>query len=337
MKTRMRKYLEDTVITSILEEEDFILTGTELTDPYQLVFIKMDRDGNIITRKGFTSDSKDYEGHCIVSKNDNFLIGGCSDGIAGPDGGEDWKAYLLEVNGSGDKVRDRAIEINSNDCCYSLNLSEKDIFLTGITVKEGKDSSVFVMKVDEEFNSKCMKVIGDFKGGIPIDLSHNSNGISLLCSLKDGDGYRIYRYDFDEDLEVMDKESITTGYVLFCEETVDGVFLGGDEQGKQYLLKLNENNSVDFKKRYKNGRITYILVEEAHLLIGGFVRENDTIHPSLFKTDLSGKMIESKIWDKEGLIEKILKTEEGYLIDIHLFGDSEHTELIHKMSLDTLF
>jgi len=333
----MRRYLKDTVITSILEEEDFILTGTELTDPYQLVFMKIDRDGNIITRKGFNSDSKDYEGHCIVSKNDNFLIGGCSDGIAGPEGGEDWKAYLLEVNGSGDKVRDRAIDINSNDCCYSLNLLEDDIFLTGITKKKAKDSSIFVMKLDEEFNILCKNVIGDFKGGMPIDLSHNSNGISLLCSLKDGDGYRIYRYDFDEDLEVMDKESITTGYVLLSEEADEGMFLGGDEEGKQYLLRLNENNEIDFKRTYKDGRITYILVEEANLLIGGFVRKNDTIHPSLFKTDLSGKMIESKIWDKEGLIENILKTEEGYLIDIHLFGDSEHTELIHKMSLDTLF
>ena len=148
----MRKYLKDTVITSILDEEDFILTGTELTDPYQLVFIKTDREGNILTKKGFNSDSKDYEGHRIVSKDDSFLIGGCSDGIADPEGGEDWKAYLLEVNGSGDKVRDRAIEINSNDCFYSLDLSEEDIFLTGITKKKGEDSSVFVMKLDEEFN-----------------------------------------------------------------------------------------------------------------------------------------------------------------------------------------
>lgn len=333
----MKKYLKDTVITSILDEEDFILTGTELTDPYQLIFIKMDREGNILTKKGFNSDSKDYEGHRIVSKDDSFLIGGCSDGIADPEGGEDWKAYLLEVNGSGDKVRDRAIEINSNDCFYSLDLSEEDIFLTGITKKKGEDSSVFVMKLDEEFNISSKNVIGDFKGGMPIDLSHNSNGLSLLCSLKDGDGYRIYRYDFDEDLKVMDKELITTGYVLSCEEANDGAFLGGDEQGKQYLLKLKEDNSIDFKKTYKEGRTTYILVEEDNLLIGGFVRKNDTVHPSLFKTDLSGDMIQSKIWQKEGLIENILKTEEGYLVDIHLYGDGEHTELLHMKTLDHLW
>ncbi len=333
----MRKYLEDTVITSILEEDDFILTGTKLTDPYQLVFIRMDREGKIITKKDFRSSSKDYEGHYIVSKNDSFLIGGCSEGIAGPSGGEDWKAYVLEVNESGDKVREKSIEINNNDCCYTLSLLEEDIFLTGITKKKEKDSSIFVMKLDEKFNIRCKNVIGDFKGGMPIDLSHNSNGISLLCSLKDGNRYKVYRYDFEEDLKVIDKELITSGYVLFCEEANDGVFLGGDEEGKQYLLRLNENNEIDFKRTYKDGRITYILAEDDNLLIGGFVRKNDTVQPSLFKTDLGGEMIKSKIWQKEGLIENILKTEEGYLVDIHLYGDGEHTEFFHTKDLDDLW
>ena len=177
----------------------------------------------------------------------------------------------------------------------------------------------------------------DVTGGMPIDLSHNSNGLSLLCSLKDGDGYRIYRYDFDEDLEVMDKKSITTGYVLLSEKADEGMFLGGDEEGKQYLQRLKENHDIDFKRTYKDGRITYILDEEDNLLIGGFVRKNGTVHPSLFKTDLSGDMIQSKIWRKEGLIENILKTEKGYLVDIHLYGDGEHTELSHMKNLDHLW
>lgn len=332
----MRKHLENIVITSILDEDDFILTGTELVDPYQLVFITVDREGNIITKEDCGSDSKDYEGHYIVKKNDNYIIGGCSEGVAGLGGGEGWKAYVLEVDELGDEVKDKSIGINSNECCYAVKLIDDNIFLTGITKKEGKDSSVFLMKLDKEFDVRGMNTIGDFRGGMPADLSLNSKGISLICSLKDDDGYNVYRYDFDEDMEVMDKELITSGYALISEGGNDGVFLGGDEQGKQYLLELNKNNDIEFKKTYEDGRITQILVDEDNLLIGGFVKNNDTVHPSLFKTDTSGEIIQSKIWERDGLTENILKNEEGYLIDIHLYEDGEDTELLYERTLDNV-
>lgn len=115
----MRKYLEDIVITSILDEEDFILIGSELTDPYRLVFIKMNKAGDIITKKRFGSGPKDYEGHDIHETQDGYVICGCSEGIASGIGGEDWKAYVLEVDSSGNKIRDRSVMVNGNECFYS--------------------------------------------------------------------------------------------------------------------------------------------------------------------------------------------------------------------------
>ncbi|MBS3782352.1 MAG: hypothetical protein KGY68_07090 [Candidatus Thermoplasmatota archaeon] len=333
----MIKHLEDIVITSILDEEDFILTGSELTDPYRLVFMKMNKAGDIITKKRFGSGPKDYEGHDIHGTQDGYIICGCSEGIASDSGGEDWKAYVLEVDRSGNKIKDRSVRVNGNECFYSINLFNDDILLTGITKKEGKSSSILLTRTDEKFNIKCMNTIGNFEGAMPVDIIRDTTGFKLISSLKTGGNYQIYMHKLDDDCEVLDKELIADGFVLTSEKTADGILLGGKKDGEQYLLGLNENDDLRFERTYKKGKLTYLMAEEDHLLIGGLIEGDDSMVPCLYKTTKGGELICSKIWDKKGLIEDIVKFDERYLVDILLFKDGESTEFIVADELDDIF
>lgn len=332
----MKKYLENIVIPHLLDEEGFILTGTELTDPYRLLFMKMDRKGNILTKKRFGSGPRDYEGHYICSTDDGYLICGCSDGIADEEGGSDWKIYLLEVDDSGNKIRDRSIRMNGNECAYDLELLDDEIILTGVTRKEGKSSSLFVIRLDQAFDVKSSIVIGDFKGAMPIRIEQDGEGFYLTSSLRRGGKNQIFIHRLSEDLEVEDEDVITEGYALFSEGVDGDTFLGGNKENEQYLLRLDGNGDILFEKTYEEGKLTYLIPEKEGLLIGGYIKKGDSIHPCLYKIRKNGEIISRKTWNKKGLIEKTMKVGEGYLLDIHLLGKSESTEFIVKCIDDIL-
>lgn len=218
-----------------------------------------------------------------------------------------------------------------------IDLFDDDILLTGITKKEGKSSSILVTRMDEEFNINGMNTIGNFEGAMPVDIIRDTTGFKLISSLKTGGNYQVYMHKLDDDCEVLDKELIGDGFVLSSRKTDDGILLGGKKDGEQYLLGLNENNDSRFERTYKRGKLTYIIVEEDHLLIGGLIERDNLMVPCLYKTTKDGELICSKIWDKKGLIEDIVKFDERYLVDILLFKDGESTEIILVDELDDIF
>ncbi len=332
----MKRELENIVITSMIEEDELVLTGTELTEPYRLLFMKMDRDGNIVNKKRFGSGSKDYEGHYLCSTEEGFLLCGCSEGHAGKSGGEDWKAYILKVDESGNKINERSLRINDRECGYFIDQIDGDIFLTGVTNKEGKDSSVFVARLDHGFDVRSMNVIGDFTGAMPVDLKQGPSGLALLSSLKADDRYKIYRHLLDEDREVVDDEVLGEGYILQSREVDDRFILAGERVDEQYLLQLNSDYEVLSERTYGNGKLTYVVVEDDHLFIGGFVRKEGTFFPSLYKTDKNGKLIESKVWETSGLVENLLKVDGGWLLDIHTWTEKQNTRLITTERMEDL-
>ncbi len=62
----------------------------------------------------------DWEGHSVAKANNGYLIGGAVEGIATPDGGKSWKAYLAKIDGNGNKIWERKYRILGNECVYSI-------------------------------------------------------------------------------------------------------------------------------------------------------------------------------------------------------------------------
>jgi len=96
-------------------------------------------------RRTYGSRDKDYEAQCFAVTPDDYLVGGCSEGYASPDGGKDWKAFLFKVSSDGRRVWKRPYRLRGNECVYFILAEDDGVMLMGETEK-----SLFFMKTDEQ-------------------------------------------------------------------------------------------------------------------------------------------------------------------------------------------
>ncbi|MBP1912392.1 hypothetical protein [Thermococcus stetteri] len=88
-------------------------------------------------RPAFWTEKNDWEGHSIVRIEGGYLIGGAAEGVATPDGGEGWKAYVARLDENLNVLWERKIEIRGNENVYSILPAGGSILIAGDTGRPG--------------------------------------------------------------------------------------------------------------------------------------------------------------------------------------------------------
>ncbi|TET89053.1 MAG: hypothetical protein E3J35_10925 [Methanomassiliicoccales archaeon] len=319
---------EEIVITSVVDTLDgFVMVGSVKNDNYRVLVLKTNKSGELEWRKTYGHSSVDYEGQNIVAIDDGFLICGCSEGHASECGGRDWKAYLLQVNSSGEKQWQRSFRIKGNECAFSLVVKE-NILLFGETRDPSGNSHLFLLNLDnhgEEIWRRTYCCEEDVMAGgiVPDDQGH-----ILAGSLMRNGRWYLYLSKVDRDGRKIWEKSYKDALVYDMCSGEDGIFLTGMRGEHIYLVKINKKGEIVWDRTYDNGCGVTIDCKKDRIMIAGEIEVGESCFPVLYKISEDGIVEWKRVYDKEGVIEKVKQLDDGYMLIRHGLTPKEHTEII---------
>ena len=319
---------DEIVITSILPARDGLyLSGSKKEKHYDVILIKVNASFNIEFTKQFGDQTSDYEGQNMIIRDDGLLISGCSEGYASPDGGRDWKAYILRTSHAGIKEWERSFRILGNECAYSV-ISNDNILLFGNTKNDAGKAQFFLMSLDQEGNVHWKRLYGEGTATLVSGIVSVNDGFIISGSIKKDDIWHIVIYKIDENGEIEWVKLFSGYYALEMDELDDGFLLTGKSSGRIFLMKIDHSGNMVWESSFDEGTGVSIISIDEQIFLGGDLEVDKKSQPVIYKLDISGKLIEKLNFEKEGWIETMTEFQ-GSLIAIRIGTQpKEHSELI---------
>ncbi len=319
---------DEIVITSILPVKDgLFLSGSKKEKHYDVILIKINASFNIEFTKQFGDQISDYEGQDMIIQDDGLLISGCSEGYASPDGGRDWKAYLLKTTRAGIKEWERSFRILGNECAYNV-ISNDNILLFGDTKNDTGKAQFFLMSLDQEGKLDRKQLYGEGTGTVSCGILSINDDLIIIGCIKKDDIWRIIIYKVDKNGEIEWEKMFSGYYILEMRELSDGFLLTGKRSGQIFLMKVDLAGNMVWESTFDEGTGVSIATVSDHIFLGADLEVDKKSQPVIYKLDISGKLIEKLNFEKEGWIETMTEFQ-GSLIAIRIgTHPKEHSELI---------
>jgi len=167
-----------------------------------------------IAETRFLAGENDWEGHSALALSDGYIIGGAVEGIATPDGGEGWKAYLARLDGSLNPLWELKLNVWGNGCVYSILPSRDGFFIVGETGRPG-DKGFLIGKVSPEGELLWLRDFGSWEDGVFTAFLPLKNGVRVVGSVKAENGrWEVRAFEFTDDGEPVGEEVLAEGTAL---------------------------------------------------------------------------------------------------------------------------
>ncbi|NJE41642.1 hypothetical protein [Thermococcus sp. GR6] len=301
--------------------EDLAIGSVHDGKNYKIMLALLKGKGEGIADIQFLSGKNDWEGHCVAKLNDGYLIGGAVEGIATPEGGRNWKAYLAKINEDLEVLWERKYRILGNECVYSI-LSLSDGFLLGGEASDENGRGFFLMKVDREGNPIWTRTLDQWKDAVFGGLLGRKDSLTLIGSVKE-EGWRVTAFDFNGKGDITGKRELTEGIALSMTK-LDGRTLIAGYNGKDFWIAL-VGEGISWEVTLGEGTATTILQEEDGILVGGELGGKAAV----LKLDFDGKSLWKKELWENGWVEVLGK---GVALGVKEEG-GKTVMVIHRLGL----
>ncbi len=209
----------------------------------------------------FLSGKNDWEGHSISKLKDGYLIGGAVDGVATPDGGEGWKAYVARLDKSLNVIWERKLKILGNEAVYSILPDKSGAFIAGETSDE-RGRGFFIERITLDGEVLWLRTLGPWSDAVISGLVELNGKPVLVGSLKE-ERWKVKAFEFTENGEPLRESELTEGISLTAAEMGGKIILGGYKESAPWVW------GEGWEVTLPNGAVTSLFPLEESLLAGG--------------------------------------------------------------------
>ncbi|WP_324736340.1 hypothetical protein VFC49_04405 [Thermococcus sp. SY098] len=252
---------ETVPVAGISMEDGILIIGSVKNENYNIMLIKLNYEEKLEWFKLF-GGKDDWEGHSIAKVDDGYLIGGAVEGIATPDGGESWKAYLAKVDGNGNKIWERKYRILGNECVYSIVPLSNGVLLGG-EASDGSKRSFFLMKTDLMGDLLWKRTLGTWEDAIFGGIIKGKRGFNLIGSVKDT-GWSVIAFELDREGNTLGEKHLGEGIALDVTDLNGKILITGDKNGEFWISLIGE-----WEATLGEGTGTAIQILNDGILVGG--------------------------------------------------------------------
>ena len=264
----MKIYSLGTETVPVALAGDLLIGSVHDGKNYKIMLARLDGEEILETR--FLMGENDWEGHSGIKLDDGYLIGGAVEGIATPEGGKGWRAYVARLHENLNLLWELKLDVRNNGAVYSILPTNDGIFIAGETGRPG-NKGFFVGKVSAEGELLWLKDFGSWEDAVFTALLSSENGLKLIGSVKTGGRWKVSSFDFDENGELRGEEAFAEGIALTaCLWKGEPVLAG--YRGKNFWLRIG-GCDVELDE----GNATSLLPLRDRLLVGGELEGNAVI------------------------------------------------------------
>ncbi|NJE01551.1 hypothetical protein [Thermococcus sp. JdF3] len=247
--------------------DDLIVGSVHDGRNYRVILARVVGEEIIETR--FLAGENDWEGHSAAELDSGYIIGGAVEGVATPDGGEGWKAYVARLDESLNVLWERKIDVRENGAVYSVLPAEEGLFIAGETGRPG-GKGFFLGKLSLEGELLWLRDFGHWEDVIFTALLPSENGFKLIGSVKTG-RWEVRAFDFDSSGELLGEEALAEGIALtaglWCEKLVLAGYCG-----ENFWVRVGKWDIT-----LGEGTATSMFATKDRLLVGGELEGNAVI------------------------------------------------------------
>jgi len=257
----MRIYSFGTETVPVAMAGDLVVGSVHDGKNYKIMLARLDGEEIVETR--FLAGENDWEGHSALNLGDGYLIGGAVEGIATPEGGEGWKAFLARLDGSLNPLWELKLNVRGNGCVYSILPSRDGFFIAGEAGRPG-DKGFFIGKVSPEGKLLWLRDFGSWEDGVFTAFLPLKNGVRAIGSVKAENGrWEVKAFDFNDDREPAGEGVLAEGTALSACTWKDELVLAG-YRGESFWVQVGEQ-----RIELGEGSATSLLSAGEWLLVGG--------------------------------------------------------------------
>ena len=268
---------------------DLLIGSVHDGKAYKIMLARL-KDGEIKAVK-FISGENDWEGHSIAKLKDGYLIGGAVEGVATPDGGKGWKAYVARLDESLNIIWERKLKILDNEAVHSLLPDREDAFIAGET-SSGKGRGFFIGRITLDGEVLWLRKLGLWSDAVISGLVKREGRFILVGSVKDGT-WKVKAFEFTGNGEPIGERELAGGIALTAVKMGGEIILGGYKGSDLWVWSEN------WEVTLPNGAVVSLLPSENGLLVGGEVEGKATV----LKLDPKGEILWRKELWKNGWVE----------------------------------
>ena len=272
----MKTYSFGTETVPVALAGDLLVGSVHDGKNYRIMLARLDGEEIVETR--FLAGENDWEGHSALDLGDDYLIGGAGEGVATPDGGEGWMAYLARIDKSLNPLWELKLNVRNNGAVYSILLSNDGVFIAGETGRPG-NKGFFIGKVSKEGELLWLRDFGSWEDAVFTALLPSENGPVAIGSVKEK-RWKVRAFEFTKDGEPLGEKVLAGGIALNACLWNGKLVLAGYRR-EDFWLRIGERDV-----KLGKGSATSLLPAGNRLLAGG---------------ELEGKAVVVKILEGEEL------------------------------------
>ena len=255
----MRTYSFGVETVPVAAAKDLLIGSVHDGRNYKIMLARL--DGEEITETRFLAGENDWEGHSALNLDDGYLIGGAVEGVATPEGGEGWKAYLARLDESLNPLWELKLNVRNNGAVYSILPEGDGFFIAGETGRPG-DRGFLIGRVSPEGELLWLKDFGSWEDGVFTALLPSENGPVAIGSVKE-ERWTARAFGFSRKGEPLGEEVLAEGIPLTARLWREKLVLAG-YRDKNFWLRIGEHDA-----ELGEGSATSLLPTGNKLLVGG--------------------------------------------------------------------
>jgi hypothetical protein len=257
----MRTYSFGTETVPIALAGDLLAGSVHDGRNYKIMLARLDGEEIVETR--FLAGEKDWEGQSAIKLDDGYLIGGAVEGIATPDGGEGWKAYLARLDENLGLLWEWKLGLRDNGAVYSILPAKDSFFIAGETGRPG-DRGFFIGKLSPEGELLWLRDFGSWADSVFTALLPTGSGVKLIGGVKTCDGHwKAKSFKFNEKGGPSGEEILAEGIALTARLWNGKLVLAG-YRGENFWIRAGDSEFT-----LGEGSATSLLPLKDKLLAGG--------------------------------------------------------------------
>ncbi|AEK73862.1 hypothetical protein GQS_09840 [Thermococcus sp. 4557] len=255
----MRTYSFGVETVPVAAAKDLLIGSVHDGRNYKIMLARL--DGEEITETRFLAGENDWEGHSALNLDDGYLIGGAVEGVATPEGGEGWKAYLARLDESLNPLWELKLNVRNNGAVYSILPEGDGFFIAGETGRPG-DKGFLIGKVSPEGEILWLRDFGSWEDAVFTALLPSENGPVTIGSVKE-ERWTVRAFEFTKDGEPLGEKVLAGGIALNACRWNEKLVLAG-YQGKNFWVQVG-GQEIELGE----GSATSLLSAGNRLLVGG--------------------------------------------------------------------
>jgi len=305
--------------------DGYILAGTSFNESYDILLIKIDKDGNEIWRKTFGTPENDLAFSIHIIDGGYMIFG-----ITGLDT-RNYIIWIIKTDENGEKLWDKTLEIEENFNIGSIQQTSDGYIIVGpVQSSRGDESDTMIRKLDKDGNEVYKKIldIDGYDMGKSVKETYDGyiiagsiftdtdrNGLLIKIN-RDGEveWSKIYNYsdrDWLQDVQIISDGYILLGYTSKKEEEYldyggDYMLIKTDKNGEEIWMKTYGHNISEAPTKhienYMEDYASSVLEMHNGYVISGYTFINEEGTPTIFlvKTDKDGKELCDQLYGTEG-------------------------------------